>query len=76
MAKASKGTTAIGYTNRNGQTVVRKTFKLSNDLFQVVYVLKCGQCKREYGANGSDIFQRRCPYCDPRARGLDLLKSN
>ena len=26
-----------------------------------------------HGANGSDIFQRRCPHCDPRSTGEDLL---
>ena len=73
----NKGTTAIGYVNRNRQTVVRKTSLPGNDFGQKVYVLKCGRprCGREYGANGSDIWQRRCPYCDPKARGLDLLKS-
>ena len=40
---------------------------------QRVYVLKCGRCDREYGANGSDIWLRRCPYCDPKGKGRDLL---
>lgn len=67
---ASKGTTEIGYVNRNRQVVVRKTDLPGNDHNQVVYVLRCGVCDHEYGANGSDIFQRRCPKHDSGAKGL------
>ncbi len=35
-----------------------------------VYVLQCGGCRHEYGANGSDIFQRRCPACQGGRPGL------
>ena len=56
-------TTQVGYVNRNGQTVVRATGLPGNDHMQYTYVLKCGSCDTEYGANGSDIFQRRCPPC-------------
>ncbi len=35
-----------------------------------VYVMRCGNCGYTYGANGSDIFQRRCPDCDNGAEGL------
>jgi hypothetical protein len=56
-------TTAPGYRNRNGQTVLRSTGFAGTDHGQSVYVLQCGGCRHEYGANGSDIFQRRCPVC-------------
>jgi hypothetical protein len=69
-----KGTTRIGYVNRNGQQVVRRTDLAGTDHGQSVYVLKCNACGREHGANGSDIFQRRCPHHDPKSRGADLLK--
>jgi hypothetical protein len=65
-----KGTTAIGYTNKHQQTVVRKTDEPRNDHLQRVYVLKCVVCGHEYGANGSDIWQRRCPKHDKGAPGL------
>jgi hypothetical protein len=56
-------TTRPGYTNRNDQVNVRATGLPGNDYFQCVYVLCCGRCGHEYGANGSDIFQRKCPSC-------------
>jgi hypothetical protein len=55
-----KGTTRIGYVNRNGQEVIRATNLPGNDYLQRIYVLRCG-CGHEYGANGSDIWQRKCP---------------
>jgi hypothetical protein len=64
-----KGTTEPGYRNRNGQVVVRKTALPGNDYNQITYVLRCEQCEHEYGANGSDIFQRRCPAHDGGASG-------
>ena len=69
----TKGTTEIGYTNRNHQTVIRKTNRPGTDHGQAVYKLRCGDCGRSHGANGSDIFQRRCPHCDRKSTGEDLL---
>jgi hypothetical protein len=69
-SRSSMRTTEIGYTNRNNQTVIRKTGVRGNDHNQLVYVLRCGACSHEYGANGSDIFQRRCPKHDGGAPGL------
>lgn len=66
----AKGTTSPGYVNRNGQTVVRATDTPGNDHLQKVYVLRCGECGHEYGANGSDLWQRRCPKHDRGAPGL------
>lgn len=63
-------TTTPGYRNRNGQVVIRATGALGTDHLQSVYVLRCDSCQSEYGANGSDIFQRRCPKCDGGAAGL------
>jgi len=39
---------------------------------QYVYVLRCNRCGQEYGANGSDIWLRKCPYCQGGAEGLPL----
>lgn len=66
----SKGTTEVGFTNRNRQTVLRKTDFPGNDHNQFVYVLRCRDCGHEYGVNGSDIFQRRCPAHDRGQAGL------
>lgn len=68
----SKRTTEPGYRNRNGQVVVRKTELEGNDHNQMTYVLRCDECGHEYGANGSDIFQRRCPAHDGGAAGLPV----
>ena len=70
VTRKSQGTTSPGYRNRNGQVVVRATELSGNDHLQRVYVLRCERCRTEYGANGSDIFQRRCPSCDGGRPGL------
>jgi precorrin-8X/cobalt-precorrin-8 methylmutase len=56
-------TTEAGYENRNHQVVIGCTRLAGTDHGQYVYVLRCGTCGHEYGANGSDIFQRHCPLC-------------
>ena len=68
-----KRTTDLGYINRNNQKVIRNTGLQGTDHYQVVYELECLDCGERHGANGSDIHQRRCPHCDPRSTGQDLL---
>ena len=65
-------TTAPGYVNQNGQEVFHGTGQPGNDHNQVVYVLKCKTCGHRYGANGSDIWQRRCPSCGGDAAELEF----
>jgi hypothetical protein len=65
-----KGTTEPDYTNRNRQVVIRGTDLPGTDHFQYVYLLRCGDCGHEYGANGSDIHLRKCPNCQGGAPGL------
>jgi len=67
-----KGTTEPGYRNRNEQLVIRGTHLAGTDHYQYVYVLRCGSCGHEYGANGSDIFQRKCPNCQGGAPRLSV----
>ena len=69
--RGSAGTTNPGYRNRNNQVVVRATDLPGNDHLQRIYVLRCGKCRSEYGVNGSDIFQRRCPRCGGGRPGLE-----
>ena len=66
-------TTEPGYVNRNNQQVIRNTGKSGTDYGQYVYELECLNCRGHHGANGSDVFQRRCPHCDPKSTGEDLL---
>ncbi|MFB0487769.1 putative Zn finger protein [Methylobacterium sp. OAE515] len=65
-----KGTTEVGYVNRNSQEVIRRTDEPGNDHLQKVYVLRCHPCGHVYGANGTDIHLRRCPACDGGRPGL------
>ena len=67
---AERKTTKPGYVNRNGQVVVKATGLSGTDYGQYIYALRCSKCEWEYGANGSDIFQRRCPKCQGGRPGL------
>jgi hypothetical protein len=59
--RRTKGsTTEVGYINRNHQEVIRATGTRSTNHEQLVYVLRYRRCRHRYGANGCDIFQRRC----------------
>lgn len=49
---------------------VRPTHLLGNDQLRYLYVLRCERCGNEYVANGSDIFQRKCPQCQGGKPGL------
>jgi hypothetical protein len=68
----AKGTTIPGYENRNRQQVIRDTGMQGTDHNQRIYHLRCLICGHEYGANGSDIFARRCPGHDAGAAGLPI----
>ena len=70
MRSRDVNTTEPGYENRNKQIVIRKTARVGTDHLQKVYLLRCGFCELEYGANGSDIWQRRCPNCQEGSPGL------
>ncbi|WP_203595429.1 hypothetical protein [Salipiger sp. PrR002] len=65
-------TTEPGFINRNLQEVVTRTDLPGNDHNQVTYILRCQSCDHRYGANGSDIFQRRCPVCGAGRPGLPI----
>ena len=68
--RTSNRTTAIGFVNRNSQTVLRANGLRGADHGQYVYLLHCGRCAAEYGVNRSDIHLRRCPVCDYGRPGL------
>ena len=61
---AGKGWTDPGSVNRNDQMNLGPTNPLrrGSDHGQYVYVMHCPVCERNYGANGSDIWQRKCPF--------------
>jgi len=61
-----------GFSNTNDQTVVRATGLPGTDYGQSVYLLRCKHCDEEYGANGSDAWQRKCPECQGGKPGLPV----
>lgn len=62
MAK-SKETTEAGYINKNNQLNHGRSEKEGNDHNQYFYNMECLLCGHTYYANGSDIWQRKCPNC-------------
>jgi hypothetical protein len=67
---ARKRSTDVGYVNRNDQEVVERTERAGTDHGQRVYIILCRRCRRRYGANGSDIWLRKCPHCQDGKPGL------
>jgi PHP family Zn ribbon phosphoesterase len=70
--RPSQGTTQPGFINRNAQRVIRATGLPGTDNLQTAYVLECEQCQHRYAANGSDIFERRCPKCQTAKPGIPI----
>lgn len=62
-ATKGKKTTEEGYINRNQQENLGKTTEPGTDYGQWYYQMKCLHCGHLYKANGSDVFQRKCPKC-------------
>lgn len=67
---ADMATTKKGYVNKNKQENLGCTGHQGTDHFQYVYAMKCQACGHTYGANGSDIFQRKCPNCQGGKPGI------
>lgn len=67
-------TTIRGYENKHGQVNLGRTEppRSGNDHLQFVYVIHCPRCVKNYGANGSDIWQRKCPFHQDGMPGLGL----
>jgi hypothetical protein len=63
-------TTKIGHVNRNDQRCCGHRGVQGNDHLQYAYKVECLSCGYVYGANGSDLFQRRCPECDGGEPGI------
>ena len=70
-----KGTTRTGYVNKNGQVVIRNTGLPGTVYGQRIYQMGCSKCGHIYGANGSDIHDRKCPKCDGGAEGLKYTEA-
>ena len=65
-------TTKIGYVNRNNQKNHGHCGESGTDHNSFAYKLECLDCHYEYWANGTDIFQRKCPRCQGGLPGIDV----
>ncbi len=72
----STATTQIGYVNRNNQRCCGHTGEQGTDHLQFAYKMEClnRECGHIYWANGSDVFQRRCPACQGGKNSLQQPK--
>lgn len=52
-----------GYINRNNQMNLGKTELDGTDHMQKLYMMKCLECGSEYFANGTNIYEKKCPKC-------------
>ena len=63
-------TTRVGYVNRNNQECGGHRGRAGTDHNQMAYRMECLHCGHVYGANGSDVFQRKCPGCQGGEAGI------
>ena len=66
----STQSTTVGYENRNRQKCLGHRGVAGNDHEQIAYRIECLDCGYTYGANGTDIFQRKCPECQGGEPGI------
>jgi hypothetical protein len=52
-----------GYVNKNNQKNNGRTEKPGSDFLPWFYEMECMNCGHKYTANGTDIWQRKCPKC-------------
>ena len=62
--------TEIGFFNANGQQCCGHRGVPGTDHLQYAYKVECTRCGVVYGANGSDLFERKCPECQGGAPGI------
>ena len=63
ITTSKKATTIMGFVNDNNQRNEGRLTELGTDHNQYFYQMKCLHCGHLYKANGSDIWQRKCPKC-------------
>ena len=56
-------TTEAGYFNKNNQKNLGCTGERGTANCQKFYKMECLNCGEKYNANGTDIWQRKCPKC-------------
>ena len=65
----------INFINRNAQQVIRAIQLSETDHRDRVYVLRCGHCGKEYAANGAEVWERLCPFCQGGAASPPVTDS-
>lgn len=67
-------TTKIGFVNRNNQRCDGHRKVAGTDHRQFAYRMECLEpnCGYVYGANGTDVFQRKCPKCQKGKDGISF----
>ena len=55
--------TETGYINKHNQRNNGCTYTHGTDYNQKFYSMECLSCGHKYKANGTDIWQRKCPQC-------------
>ena len=71
--RGSARTTAPDYTNRNGQTVIRRTDTPGNDHNQVVYELESGRLREPIRRERLGHMAKKMPRVRRRDAGIELL---
>lgn len=61
-------TTEIGYINKNNQKNNGRTDKPGTDYGQWFYEMECLECGHKYYANGSNIYEKKCPNCQGKEK--------
>lgn len=62
------GTTDIGYINKNNQRNNGRTDIPGTDFGQWFYDMECLECGHKYHANGSNIYEKKCPNCQGNSK--------
>ena len=60
----------IGKINQNCQLCCGHRGVKGTDYNAYAYMVVCLICANVYGANGTDMFERRCPECQNGAKGI------
>ena len=60
---SAMSTTEVGYINKNNQRNNGRTDKPGTDFGQWFYEMECLECGHKYHANGSNIYEKKCPNC-------------
>ncbi|MGI9310332.1 MAG: hypothetical protein ACR2P7_02230 [bacterium] len=63
--------TRIGEKNRNDQVCLGTRDVSGTDHKAKSYAMFCLHCGQLYGANGTDVFQRKCPGCQGGKSGIE-----